>query len=66
MPVFADEREMKRNVRNAWMKTRYNVHELYKETGCAQRIARHPYFENSVLVPRGRTYRYIYIYMKLE
>ena len=54
---------MKRNVRNAWMKTRYNVHELYKETGCAQRIARHPYFENSVLVPRGRTYRYIYIYI---
>ncbi|CAK9082082.1 L type [Durusdinium trenchii] len=45
VPVFADEREMKRNVRNAMMKTRYNVHELW----CAQKIARHPYFENAVL-----------------
>ena len=23
--------------------------DLYKDTGCAQRLARHPYFENSVL-----------------
>ena len=27
VPVFADEREMKRNVRNAMMKNRYNVHD---------------------------------------
>lgn len=31
VPVFADEREMKRNVRNAMMKTRYNVHELWRQ-----------------------------------
>lgn len=49
VPVFADEREMKRNVRQAMMKTRYNVHDLYHKTGCAQRVARHPYFENAVL-----------------
>eukprot|EP00435_Cladocopium_sp_Y103_P046451 s2016_g13.t1 len=49
VPVFADEREMKRNVRLAMMKTRYNVHDLYHKTGCAQRVARHPYFENAVL-----------------
>ena len=31
VPVFADVGEMKRNVRMAMMKQRYNVHELWKQ-----------------------------------
>jgi len=49
VPVFADVGEMKRNVRMAMMKQRYNVHDLYHTSGCSQAIARHPYFENAVL-----------------
>jgi len=49
-PVFADETEMKKSLRQALVKAPYNVHDYYRSDGCAQLIARHPMFENCTLV----------------
>lgn len=49
-PVFADETEMKKSLRQALVKAPYNVHDYYRLDGCAQQIARHAMFENCTLV----------------
>ncbi|CAE7947946.1 CACNA1A, partial [Symbiodinium sp. KB8] len=49
-PVFADETEMKKSLRQALVKAPYNVHDYYRPDGCAQQVARHAMFENCTLV----------------
>jgi hypothetical protein len=49
--VFAELEEIKHVDREALLgeKKEYNVHDYYKQVGAAQRIARHPLFENFYL-----------------
>lgn len=48
-PVFADAEAMKAKARMALVKPQYNVFDHYHTSGMAQKIAKHPVFENVTL-----------------
>lgn len=49
-PIFADAEAMKAKARMALVKPQYNVFDSYHTTGIAQKIAKHPWFENFTLL----------------
>jgi len=48
--VFPNSSQMKEQLREQMLRPQYNVHDLYKQTGFSQWIARQQYFENMTLV----------------